>query len=94
MVDLSQPEYPCRPLRSDPRRTQLTDDEITKDSVEAEFRGWEVFRGVDQRWHAQLKNTDKPVTVHDDDLVGLREEIIRYLGKTKDYWRGKEGSTR
>ena len=30
--------------------------------------------------------------VHDDDLVGLREEIVRYLGRTEEYWHGKEGS--
>jgi hypothetical protein len=31
--------------------------------------------------------------VHDDDLDGLREEIVRYLGKTEEYWLRPEGST-
>jgi hypothetical protein len=31
--------------------------------------------------------------VHDDDLDGLREEMVRYLGKTEEYWHWPEGST-
>lgn len=54
----------------------MTDDVITKESIEAEFPGWEPFRGVDRRWHARIRGAATPVMVHDDDLVGLREEII------------------
>jgi hypothetical protein len=31
------------------------------------------------------------VILHDDDLAGLREEIVRYLGKTARYWPGRQG---
>jgi hypothetical protein len=48
---------------------------------------------MDQRWHARLKGADKPVMVHDDHLDGLREEIVRYLGKHEEYWCQQEGST-
>jgi hypothetical protein len=51
--------------------------EPTHESLRAEFPGWYVSRGTDNRWHARLRGTRPPVTVADDDLEGLREEIIR-----------------
>jgi hypothetical protein len=53
------------------------DDGTTKESIEQEFPDWEAFRGVDRRWHARIKGATLPVMVHGDDLVDLREEIIR-----------------
>jgi hypothetical protein len=58
----------------------VADGVITREAIEAEFPDWEAFQGVDQRWHARLRGADKPVMVHDDDLVGLREEIVRTIG--------------
>src|SRR5258706_10237031 len=52
-------------------------DEVTRESIEAEFPGWEAFQGVDRKWHARIKGATPPVMVHDDDLDGLREEIRR-----------------
>jgi hypothetical protein len=52
-------------------------EEPTKESIQAEFPGWYVSRGTDNRWHARLRGTRPPVTVADDHLDGLREEIIR-----------------
>jgi hypothetical protein len=46
-----------------------------------EFPGWYVERGTDNRWHARLRGTRPPVTVADDHLDGLRDEIIRKIGK-------------
>jgi hypothetical protein len=51
--------------------------EPTRASLEADFPGWEVFQGLDRRRHARLKGAETPVMVHGDDLVDLREEIIR-----------------
>lgn len=59
----------------------MTDEEITSESIEAEFPGWGTFRGVDRRWHARIRGADKPVMVHGDDLVDLREEIIRKVSQ-------------
>lgn len=55
----------------------MADEWITKEAIEAEFPGWEAFQGVDRRWHARLRGADMPVMVHDSDLEGLREEIVR-----------------
>jgi hypothetical protein len=33
----------------------VADEWITKDSIEAEFPGWEAFQGVDRRWHARVR---------------------------------------
>ena len=63
--------------------------EPTKDSIEREFLGWELWRGTDNRWHARIRNAEPPVTVADDHLDGLREEIVRKLSQleTADYER-------
>jgi hypothetical protein len=53
----------------------------TKESVEAEFPGWEVWFGIDCLWHARLKGATPPVMVRDGHLGGLREEIIRKLAQ-------------
>jgi hypothetical protein len=50
---------------------------VTKETIEHEFPRWEVFDGVDMRWHARIRGATPPVMVHDDDFEGLREEIIR-----------------
>ena len=62
----------------------MTDEEITTASIEAEFPEWEVFQGVDRRWHARVRGANKPVMVHDDDLVGLREEIVRKVSELEN----------
>jgi len=49
----------------------------TADDVEAEFPDWEVWRGVDNRWHARIRGAEPLITVADADLVGLKEEIVR-----------------
>jgi hypothetical protein len=56
-------------------------DFVTVKSIEAEFPGWEAWQGVDRRWHARIRGADKPVMVHDDDLVGRREEIVRKVSQ-------------
>ena len=55
----------------------VNDDEVTTASIEAEFPGWETFQGVDRRWRARIRGATPPALVHGDDLVDLREEIIR-----------------
>ena len=70
----------------------MADEEIRLGSLEIEFPRWEISRGTDQRWHAALKSAEKPAIVHDDDLLGLREEIIRYLARTGEHWRDQEAA--
>jgi hypothetical protein len=55
--------------------------EPTKDSIERESPGWEIWRGTDNRWHARIRNAEPPVTAADDHLDGLREEIVRKLSQ-------------
>jgi hypothetical protein len=65
--------------------------EITKESIAREFPHWGLpFRGVDQRWHAEISGATPPVRVHDDDLEGLREEIQREDSKRLERaWTGR-----
>jgi hypothetical protein len=62
----------------------VTETEITADSIEAEFPDWEPFRGVDRRWHARIRGAAAPVMVHGDDLVDLREEIVRKISQMQE----------
>jgi hypothetical protein len=66
----------------------------TPDDIEAEFPAWEVWRGNDNRWCARIRGTDPPVMVQDDDLVGLREEIIRKVShlETRAWAEGRQSS--
>jgi hypothetical protein len=50
-------------------------DKPTKQSIEAEFPGWEAWSGVDRQWHARIKGAIPPVMVHADHLTGLRDAI-------------------
>jgi hypothetical protein len=38
----------------------MSDEGLAKESIEAEFRGWQVFPGVDQRWHARIEGAEVP----------------------------------
>ena len=57
------------------------EDGLTTEAIEREFSGWAVFQGVDRRWHARIRGAVPPVMVHDDDLTGLREEIVRKVSQ-------------
>jgi hypothetical protein len=61
----------------------VTEDEVTTESIQAEFRGWEAFQGVDRRWHARLRGTETPVMVHGEDLIDLRDQIRRAVPRPK-----------
>jgi hypothetical protein len=43
-----------------------------------EFPGWEAWQGIDRLWHARLRGAVPPVMVHGEDLVDLRDQILRY----------------
>lgn len=62
---------------ADQMEAGMGEDMITKESLEAEFSGWEIWHGLDNRWHARVKGATPPVMVADDHLDGLQEEIIR-----------------
>lgn len=68
-------------------------EELTKEVIEAEFPAWEVFPGLDGRWHARVRGATPPVMVHDDHLEGLREEILRKIAKADDYWHAQAQSS-
>ena len=75
-----------------PDRQRMGAD-VTQESLEAEFPGWETWLGVDNRWCARVKGAEPPVLVQVDDLEGLREEIIRKLSRTQEYWEAQAQSS-
>jgi hypothetical protein len=44
-----------------------------------EFPGWEAWQGIDRLWHARVRGAIPPVMVHGDDLVDLRDQILRHV---------------
>jgi hypothetical protein len=52
-------------------------------AIAEEFAGWEAWQGIDRMWHARIRGATPPVMVHGEDLVDLRDQIIRYLGRTE-----------
>ena len=51
--------------------------------IAGEFPGWEAWQGIDRLWHARIRGAVPPVMVHGEDLVDLRDQIIRYLGRAE-----------
>jgi hypothetical protein len=49
-----------------------------------EFPGWEAWQGIDRLWHARIRGAIPPVMVHGDDLVDLRDQILRHMNNTED----------
>jgi hypothetical protein len=50
-------------------------------AIAAEFPAWEAWQGIDRLWHARIRGATPPVMVHGEDLVDLRDQIIRYQGR-------------
>jgi hypothetical protein len=67
--------------------------EPTKASIEAEFPGWYIERGTDNRWHARLRGVRPPVIVADDHLDGLRGEIVRQVSHLEAAEYERRGSS-
>ena len=44
-----------------------------------EFPGWEAWQGIDRLWHARIRGAIPPVVVHGEDLVDLRDQILRHV---------------
>ena len=53
-----------------------------------EFPGWEAWQGIDRLWHARIRGAVPPVMVHGEDLVDLRDQILRYVHSEEDYASG------
>jgi hypothetical protein len=51
------------------------------DQIAAEFPAWEAWQGIDRLWHARIRGATPPVMVHGEDLVDLRDQIIRHQGR-------------
>jgi hypothetical protein len=49
-----------------------------------EFPGWEAWQGIDRLWHARIRGAIPPVMVHGDDLVDLRDQILRHVRSRED----------
>jgi hypothetical protein len=85
VADRRRPEDKGRARLAAVPRSRWSEDEamdfVTVKSIETEFPGWEAWQGVDRRWHARIRGATLPVMVHDDDLVGLREEIQRKISQ-------------
>jgi hypothetical protein len=63
---------------------------LSPDDIEDEFPAWEVWRGLDSRWHARIRGATPPVMVADDHLDGLRDEIVRKVSQLDERVR-REG---
>ena len=62
-----------------------TNDEA---QIAREFPGWEAWQGVDRLWHARIRGATPPVMVHGEDLVDLRDQIIRHQRRAEEEdWR-------
>jgi hypothetical protein len=46
------------------------------ESLEREFPGWTVWRGVSELWYARRLNTSPPVILRDENLTGLRAQMV------------------
>jgi hypothetical protein len=59
--------------------------DLTNDAAEIarEFPGWDAWQGIDRLWHARIRGAVPPVMVHGEDLVDLRDQIIRYMGRSE-----------
>jgi hypothetical protein len=69
------------------------DHEITRESIEAEFPGWEPWQGIDRMWHARIRGATPPVMVHGEDLVDLRDQVKRQISKMAERSYRPEGAT-
>ncbi|HTS99459.1 MAG TPA: hypothetical protein VMI33_22855 [Streptosporangiaceae bacterium] len=54
-----------------------TTDDVA--GIAGEFPGWEAWQGIDRMWHARIRGATPPVMVHGEDLVDLRDQIIRVV---------------
>jgi len=72
----------------------VSEDEITRESIEAEFTGWEAWQGIEGLWHARIRGATPPVMVHGEDLVDLRDQLIVHLRRGEmNRMHRPEGST-
>jgi hypothetical protein len=66
----------------------LMDGSSDTAGLAGEFPGWEAWQGIDRLWHARIRGAVPPVMVHGEDLVDLRDQIIRYVHSEEDYASG------
>jgi len=69
-------------------------DEPTLEDVARRFPDWICSRGVDQLYHAQLRDSDPPVSVRGEDALDLSHEIIRKISRTEESRYRPEGAAR
>lgn len=50
--------------------------------IAGEFPDWEAWQGIDRLWHARIRGSIPSVMVHGEDLVDLRDQIIRFVGRS------------
>jgi hypothetical protein len=91
-----QPRYVAQRLRDDvgphtvitPSLTELREvlsnssDQLTLTGIQREFPGWEVWRGISGRYYARRVSRPRAHSSHveSDDLLDLRDRIIRWIG--------------
>jgi hypothetical protein len=66
----------------------LMDGSNDTPGLAGEFPGWEAWQGIDRLWHARIRGAVPPVMVHGEDLVDLRDQIVRYVHNAEDYASG------
>jgi hypothetical protein len=68
--------------------TTAEDDDVTVESLAAEYPAREAWQGLDRMWHARIRGAVPPVMVHGEDLVDLRDQIRAYVARHEEYWKG------
>jgi hypothetical protein len=66
----------------------LMDGSNDTPGLAGEFPGWEAWQGIDRLWHARIRGAVPPVMVHGEDLVDLRDQILRHMHNAEDYASG------
>lgn len=68
---------------------------LSKESLEAEFPEWECWQGLDSLWHARIRGAVPPVMIHGEDLLDLRDQIVRKVSKIEEraWAEGRKSST-
>ena len=56
------------------------DLDLSREELERQFPRWHTWKGISGLWYASRRGSSPPVVVRGEDLVGLRDEIRRWLG--------------
>ena len=61
-----------------------SDEAISAEAIEHEFPEWEIWQAIDGRFCARIRGAVPPVMVHGEDLVDLRDQVVRKVGQLEE----------